>query len=235
MMNRMVIAALAWLVTVDVAAQDQPLTPEQEQARQHYVQGESLADQGRWAGALEEFERAYALAEGLPTRYLIGLDVALANAELERWAQAVRLLEAFMEAAPPDEPRRPEAEQRLAEARRRLALQGGGQLEASPIGIAILAVGAASVVAGAILGGVALQQDSDARAMCVGTSCTDEAFNSIGAAGDLAIGADIMLWGGLGIAALGSILAVALGTSSSATASAMCTDRGCALGVAGRF
>jgi hypothetical protein len=226
-------AAIITIALWAAPAGAQELTPAQQEARQHYEAAEALAAREEWAGALGEFARAYELAEGLPTRHLIRMDVALANAELGRHRETVRLLELFMQEAPADEPQRVEAQRRLDEARRQVALERG--FEPSPVGLTILAVGAASVIAGAILGGLALQQDGDARAMCVGTSCTQSSLDAIGGAHDLAIGADVLLFGGLGIATLGAILSVALGSSGGTSASAMCTDQGCELEIAGRF
>lgn len=216
------------LCAIPALAQERQLTPEQERARQHYITGEGLASNGDWAGALSEFEQAYELAEGLETRYLIGLDIARANDQLRRYAEAVRGYEEFLRVAPPEEERRAEAERWLAEARRRLELERGFQ--PSPIGIAIAAVGGAAAIVGGIVGGVALAQDGDARAMCTAVGCPGAAYDSLLAARDLAMASDALLFSGLGIAVVGVILTFVLADSPSSgetQVSAMCTSDGC--------
>jgi tetratricopeptide (TPR) repeat protein len=227
------IVAIIVLAHTPALAQERQLTPRQEEARQHYAVGEGLANNRDWAGALREFEQAYELAEDLPNRYLIGLDIALANEEIGRYPQAIEGYERFLEVAPPTEERRAQAEARLRELRIRVDLQRG--YSPSPIGLIIAGVGAAAAIAGGIIGGIALAQDGDARAQCTTTSCPEADWDALAGAHDLAIVADAVLWSGVGILAVGIVLTFVLAENGSATASAACTSDGCRAVVRGRF
>jgi hypothetical protein len=109
----------------------------------------------------------------------------------------------------------------------------GGGFSPSPIGLAIAGVGAAAAIAGAIVGGLALAQDGDARADCGDTSCTPEAYDALVEANMLANVSDGLLWPGLAILAAGVVLTFVL--SEGESASAACTGDGCFATVRGRF
>lgn len=109
----------------------------------------------------------------------------------------------------------------------------------SPYGIVIASAGAAAMIAGAIAGGIALAQDADARASCLGTRCTPEAYAAAGGAHGIANVADGLLWGGLGVLGVGAILMFVLpeedGESAGTTPSAACTANGCIVAITGSF
>ena len=210
-----------------------------EETRQRFELGQQAFERGDFAVALAEWERVYALMEGHPRRAFLLYNMARAHEELGRSAQALGLYERFLAEAGEDAPNRAEAQRHATELRLRLRLdeeapassEGGSP---SPIGIAIGAVGAAALIAGGIVGGLALAQDGDARARSEGSRCTPEAHAAIGEAGVLANAADGLLWGGLAVLATGVVLTFVLAESAT-TASAACTDDGCVGFVRGVF
>jgi tetratricopeptide (TPR) repeat protein len=215
------------------AAQDTAESPALAEARQRFAMAEELFARRDFASALREWERCYALMEGHPRRYYVLFNMGRALEELGRNREAIDAYERFLADAPADADHRADAQQNLNELRLRLQLEGG--FSPSPIGLAIGGVGAAAIVAGAILGGIALAQDGDARRDCEGTRCTADAHAAIGEAGTFASVADVLLFGGLAVLSAGVVLAIVLAEGGDASASAMCTHQGCGAVVRGRF
>ena len=110
----------------------------------------------------------------------------------------------------------------------------GGGLSLSPIGVTIGIVGLVAAAAGGVLGGVALAQNGDAGGQCAGTVCSPAGYAEFGDAHTLAMVSDGLLWPGLGVAAVGAILAFVLGGGDT-QASAACDANGCGASVRGRF
>ena len=157
--------------------------------------------------------------------------MARAHEELGRSAQALRLYERFLAEAGDDAPNRAEAQRNATELRLRLRLDEEAPAPSegwspSPIGIAIGAAGAAAMIAGAVVGALALADGDAAVAGCEGTRCTPAAHAAIGDAQVLANAADGLLWGGLAVLATGVVLTFVLAESPT-TASAACTGEGC--------
>ena len=73
-------------------------------------------------------------------------------------------------------------------------------------GIVLTAVGGAALVAGAVVGVVGLSKRSSVLEMCEGTVCAPEAEGDADALDGLALGADLLLWPGLALAAAGVVL-----------------------------
>jgi len=106
----------------------------------------------------------------------------------------------------------------------------------SPVGIVVTAVGGAVTLAGAALGALALTDSESAREPCSGVDCPADARDGIADAQTLANASDVLLFGGLAVAAAGVVLILALTDGGEqASASAMCTSRGCMAAVGGSF
>lgn len=237
----------SWALAAPALAQEEPTGPAVDEARRRFELGTQHAEQGDWALALTEWEQVRALLESArhPRASYVLYNIARANEELGRTGEAIEAYERYLAATAddPDAPSRPDAERHLRELRTRRQLQGGGEpaeaapggFSPSPVGIAIGAAGALAIIAGAVVGGVALSQGESARSECEGTRCTPEAYAAIGDAQTLANAADGLLWGGLGVLAVGAVLTVVLGESGEASATAACTTEGCTALVRGRF
>lgn len=133
---------------------------------------------------------------------------------------------------------RAEAESELRELRARLELDSsdaGSGPSLSPVGPVVLSVGAASAIASAITGALALARDADARQGCENARCPAELGPVADEARTLAIVTDALLFGGLAVAAAGLVLTIVLPGSSDTRASASCTGNGCGLRFEGSF
>lgn len=236
------------------AQENEPPTaasPVSGEARQRFELGRQAFEQGDFATALSEWERVYSLLEGHPNRELVTYNMARAHEELGRTREALELYERFLAQTGDEAPSRADAQRHVRELRLRLQLDAQTSQEepaasdpepaqpsgfsASPVGIAIASIGAAAVIAGAIVGGLALAQDGDARADCDATRCSPDAYSALVDAHTLANAADGLLWGGLGVLAVGAVLTFVLGGSGDTEASAACTGDGCVAVVQGRF
>ncbi len=246
------LAAGLLALSASASAQEEPESPAVQEARQRFELGTRHAEQGDWALALTEWERVRSILESVrhPRSSYVVYNIARANEELGRTREAIEAYERYLAATAndPEAPSRDDAERHLRELRVRRQLQGAEEgttagreqsasagFSPSPVGLAIGGIGAAAVVAGAIVGGLALSQGDAARADCVGTRCTPEAHAAIGDAQTLANAADALLWGGVAVLAAGVVLTIALGDSGEARASAACTGDGCMAVLEGRF
>lgn len=239
------LAAVLLLVValVPCVATAQPdADPRVERARVAFTRAEEHFRTHDFALALDGFERAHALlAEvGHPRSHLVLYNVALCNERLGRHELALAQFEQFLVGAPADAPYRDEATVRAAELRQRLALARGDAAPShggvSPVGPVIAAVGGAAIVAGAVLGGLALAESDSARAGCVDTSCPPDARAGIDGARMLAYGADGLIFGGLAVAAAGIVLSfVLVEGDDDVRASAICGPTGCTATLEGSF
>ncbi len=111
----------------------------------------------------------------------------------------------------------------------------------SPIGLAVAGVGGAMLIAGAITGGLALERDGTLAMLCPNNLCVEEARPVLEERRALAISADVLIFGGLAVAATGVVLAFLMpstGASESARADrprlyASCSPTGCGAVVRG--
>ena len=112
---------------------------------------------------------------------------------------------------------------------------GGGGI--SPVGPIFLGVGGAMVIAGAITGALTLSSRGDLTAMCTGMACPESSRGLADDVSTLALTTDILLFGGLAVAATGVLLTLLLtdGGSSDTAASLTCTDQGCMAFLAGEM
>lgn len=229
--------------------------PLSHEAQQRFELGRQAFEQGDFATALTEWQRAYDLLEHHPRREYVTYNMARAHEELGRTRQALELYERFLARTGSDAPNRTDAQRHVRELQLRLQLAEadvsdpsppveGAQnptvepsvgFSPSPLGIAIASIGAAAVIAGGIIGGLALAQDAEARPDCTQDGCSPEAHSALVEAHTLANVADGLLWGGLGVLAAGAVLVFVLGESGGTDASAACTGNGCVAVVRGRF
>src|SRR5690606_16370056 len=107
----------------------------------------------------------------------------------------------------------------------------------SPIGPIVLGVGGAMMLAGAITGGLALAEHGELTGMCDAQlmRCPAELEARVDDLAVLSITTDVLLWGGLAVAATGAVLTFLLKEESSSTVSAACDGTGCAAFVTGSF
>lgn len=184
---------------------------------------------GREAEALELFERALAETNALAAEDA-GIREARHIAE-ERIAE----LNARMAARGPEE--RPESEASRAPASSPSSSSGRAAEPLSPVGPIVLAVGGAMILAGAITGGLALAEHDDVTGMCDAQRmrCPPELEGRANDLAALSFTTDVLLWGGLAVAATGAILTYLLREESGGSLSAGCTETGCVGFVTGSF
>lgn len=236
----LVAGVLAWSATGGAQPSSPAAQSPIEQGRLHFARGEELYAGGQYALSLSEFRRVYELLSGAGHRNapIVLYNVARCYVELGRNREAVETFEQFLRDAPEDAQMINEARIELRELRARVSLgtaSGAGGI--SPVGPVVLAVGGAALLAGATTGIVALLQHGDATAQCVGTACPAGVADALDAAHGLAIASDALLFGGLGIAALGAVLLAVVrdGSGEPAPATATCSGEGCFVGVRGSF
>jgi hypothetical protein len=116
-----------------------------------------------------------------------------------------------------------------------------GGLAISPIGIAVAGAGAAMIIAGAITGGLALDRDGTLAMLCPADMCVEEARAVLDERRALAISTDVLIFGGLAIAATGAVLAFVLESGASQSSArraeprllAGCSPSGCGVALRG--
>lgn len=243
-MTRLVAACIAAgvvLATPRAYAQDANESPAIAEARQRFTVATELFDSGNYAGALREWQTVYQLMESHPNRAQVLFNIGRAYQELGQARQALAHFRRYLAETPGDAPHRATAQQIMRELELRLELQreGGqdsGGFSPAPIGIAIGVTGVAAIIAGSVLGGMALAMDSSGRAQCQEGRCTEEAYATVVDAHMYANVADVLLWSGIGLAAAGTIVAIVLGDSpDNARGSASCTSDGCVVVLGAAF
>lgn len=246
-----------------------------ERARGAFRLGRQYYEQGQFAQAATEFERAY----GLSGRGQLLFNAYLAYRDAGDQANALRTLRGYLAAVPEAEDREhlearaealaasvSEAEMREAETRareeaarqaqqeaeeaRRRAASGPGvrHVDGEAWPWAILGVGGAMLITGAITGGLAISERGSLDTNCPIMLCPVD-FDLQGAQDNistLALVTDVMLIGGAVLAGTGLILAIVLGprdepledaepTAPPPEASAGCTTDGCSASLRMRF
>jgi tetratricopeptide (TPR) repeat protein len=232
-MSYSVLAAVL-IAGAPAAAQDD------ERARLHFESGRSYFAEGAYERALQEFQQAYTLSE----RPALLFNIGQTEERLAMYEEAAQTFERYLAAVPNDE-NRAVLERRIANLRERAqgratqphteplpepqATTGPRTATQTPStsggndglvlgGIAALAVGGAALVTWAILGGLALGEQSEIENGCYPTrSCTPADVADMDA---FALGADIMWPVGAVAAGVGvALLIVGLTSSSSEHAS----------------
>lgn len=223
-----------------------------ETARGHFRLGTSLYDQGQFRQAAEEFAEAYRLSQR--PQLMFNAYVAYRDAnDLENAVNALRIyLEGSGDAVEDRvnlEARLASMSQELEEQRRRdAALAAERERNNRPAPVppsgpevwpwAILGIGAAVVVGGAITGGLALAEADSLATECPDGVCRSNVdFDARQSTIDtLGIVTDVLLFGGGAIAITGLILGIAIGTGGGdAEVRTACSSTGCAASLRTRF
>jgi tetratricopeptide (TPR) repeat protein len=224
-----------------VSAQSESFSAE---ARQRFDLAAEAFERGDFATALTDFERVYGLLDGHPRRSLLLYNMARSNEELGRNREALHLYERFLAESGEDAPNRPEAQQHVSELRLRVGLAetapSSGAMattsSTSPIGPIVLGLGAATLIAAAITGGVVVAEDAALTAMCSDGACPGAARSHANGIEALANATDALWIGGAVVGVTGLILTLVLRDESPAPpVAASCSEKGCSLQVRGTF
>lgn len=231
----------------------------EEEARIHFELAERYYRDGRFSSAADEFQIAYELSGRTELLY----NAFLAHREASEFAEAATALEAYLPTVP-EGSRRRQLEVRLEQTRGlRVRAEAtdppsGGELapedheealvedvneaetnevdepSTSVVPWVLIGTGGAMVVAGAVTGILTLGVQSDRDALCEDNVCTGD-FESIQDQGrTLALTTDILLFGGIAVAA-GGLLWLLLDKDPPVDSAASCTSDGCAATISGRF
>lgn len=258
--NNRFLAALAvagslclFSATAPLAARAQEQDPRVAEARAHFEAGEGHYGAGRYALAAQEFQRSHELLAAAQhhNAALVLFNVGRSLMELGGHDQEARDAYARFLAEAPVSGETTEmislAQQHMRELDVRLgsastgaasttSARSGGSI--SPVGPILLGVGGAMLVAGAISGGAALGQYGDLESMCSDGRCPDSARGPADVVRTTTIVADVMLFGGLVVAAAGLVLTLVLTegeSSDQAAVSLSCGAAGCEAEFRGTF
>lgn len=221
-------------------------------ARQLFEVATAHYQQGRFLDAAHEYEEAYRLSTRAPL--LFNAYVAYRDASMQ--ADAARLLRAYLESGAVEPERRPmldarlasmeadlaeHPEERRAEPRPRAAgsssapaAQGDGDVLAGTVAPILLGVGAASLIAAAITGGLAVSTHDALSNACGGDVCPPDRQGDIDSLATLTTVTDVLWPIGAAAVAVGLVLiAVDLTNDGETTATAACGPAGCQLVVGG--
>lgn len=210
-----VLVSLLFALSSPVAAQPSA----DERARVHFEAGRGYYDQGRFEDAAREFEEAYRLSPRPQLLY----NISQASREAGNLPRAIESLRQYL-AETPDAANRAALERRL---RTMEEQQRGTQATAPmpegpdptgdedsggfPVGPVVIAVGGVAVIAGLITGWLALDAESSLEEMCPDGACPPsvdvDAEASRGQT--LATVSDVLVFGGLAVAAGGLLVTVA--------------------------
>lgn len=250
--------ALPFAELASARAQDEEAESAQvSRARALFEEASQHHRDGRHALAADAFEEAYDLlaAEQHPGAALILYNLGASLAEIPgRECDAKAAYTRFLQEADASNPsvrenlrtvqqRIRELDARVGDCRESSAESPAGAANEpsgglSPVGPVLIGVGGAAVIAGVVVGALALMTDSDLSTRCGGDTCADTPEHR-SMYDDLTLYAgmaDGLLIGGAAIAALGVVLTLVLeGDGDSPTVSAGCDGDQCAAVVRGTF
>lgn len=209
-----VLALWTVLFASPALAQEPEPTGNDEAARTHFASGRVHFDEGEYEAALREFQSAYDLSH----RDALLFNLYLAEERLGHLAEATDYLQRYLASDVVPDDQRPTLERRLENMRERLAAQSEAQASPAPVpershpllvpGLVTLGIGAASLIAFAVVGGLALGEDGRLATTCgadAGRTCSDAEVSDLRS---LSMGADIALSIGLVAAAVGGALLI---------------------------
>ncbi|MEC7525969.1 MAG: tetratricopeptide repeat protein [Myxococcota bacterium] len=212
-----------------------------EEARATFEQAETEFERANYALALQGFQRSYELLEGHPRRPLVLYNIGRCYEELGRHREARDAYQRYLDEAGSEALEREDTEARIRELDTRVTMdastpaEGGGDI--SPLGPVVMGVGGAMLVAGAVVGGLALASRGDLTAMCDSAMrCPADSRGLADEVSGLALATDVLLFGGAAIAAAGLVLTLVLQEDSERpAASVACAESGCVALVQGSF
>jgi tetratricopeptide (TPR) repeat protein len=223
---RLIIALSVSLLAANAWAEPGPIEAGDEEARAQFEEGAALAEAGDWQGACPRFLRAHELRPTGGTR----LRLADCYEHVDELKRARALYQEIIDgAATETKPERIEiAKEGVARIDARLSalevekpspvpspspvradqpVEPGDGLSPLPGGV-LLGVGAAGLVVGAIVGGLALAQEQEVRDACPEGRCSPDQRSNADAAESKALGADIAFAIGGAAAATGLVLLI---------------------------
>ncbi|MFO0684562.1 MAG: hypothetical protein U0234_21080 [Sandaracinus sp.] len=231
-------ATLLWLASPTAHAQSSPSAAD-ERGQLHFQAGNDSYHRGDYESALREFR----IALELSGRAELHFNLASCLERLDREQEAADELEAYLaaapeapnrdalaervtrlraraaahEATPPSDPPLAPMEQEGAGSSSEGAVSPTSAeapaAQPHPVGWVVLGTGAASLIAFAVLGGLALAED-DALARECGLACSPARVSTLET---LDLGADVTLGVGLGLVTLGVVLALTVQESTPST------------------
>lgn len=235
------VVVAAWLAA---APATRAQVPDEQAARAAFDEAETEFGRGNYALALRGYQRSYELMEGHPRRPFMLFNIARCFEELGRLEDARDHYQRYLRDSGSQAVMREETEARLRDLETRINLAnegvtpgppdresdgaGASGASISPVGPIVLGVGGAMLVAGAIVGAVTLTRRSDVTAMCAGMVCPAAAQSDADEVATLALVTDVLLFGGLAVAAAGLVLTLVLTEGGDdASASIGCGPTGC--------
>lgn len=252
---------LTMAMTGTTAAQEAERDPRETEARQAFLEGREHFDDERFRLAVESFRRAHQLLSeaGSPMAPTILYNVATAldelpghqveardtyrrflaeatdqvDPDLRRTVQMrireldLSIAERSDEAAPTDEVTEPAA-----------PADEPAEERMSIVGPIVAAGGGALLVTGAILGAIALGQGNDIEEACPElTACSPALRSDYDQMRTRSVTADVLIFGGLAVAAVGAVLMFTLkdGGDDDVSVGAACDGQGCYASARGSF
>jgi hypothetical protein len=214
MRTRMIVFA-TWLAAASAAAQDES-DPRVAEARGIFDRGEQQFADGLYAEAAQSYEQAWTIMHDQmspphPRAHLVRYNWALAVERGGAPRRAAEIYRHYLDEGGSAEPNAAEVEARITALIHMEggAPRGGGGI--SPVGPIVLAFGGAAVIAGAIVGGLALADGDALREDCPGLSNCDPSDEGRYETMRLMSGAaDVLLFGGLAVAAVGVVLTLTI-------------------------
>lgn len=236
----------------------------EEEARAIFAEGERQYEAGNHQLALEAFQRVRELMDDNPHgRVIIGYNIAKCYDRLGRFADALREYEQYLANAPSDAPFRAETLDRVRELRGRVTTEatsgessaspeptepasppGGAVTESTessvlvPVGVAVLSLSAASLLAALPTGVVALDREAELEENCPNGLCPPSAQGTLDDAYLFGTVTDVLWIAGLSAAVVGGAL-LTLGIvsegSEAPSVGAACVEEGCVATFTTRF
>ncbi len=224
------------------AQSEDPTAP----AREVFSEAARQFEAHNYALALRGFNDAYdqLRALGYERAAYTLYNVGRCYEELGRLPEARDAFQRFIDETGEDAPHRAEVQDRIRDLQARIDLAGGdrsapsagGGENLSWVGWATVGVGGAAILASVITGALALDAGGQLAARCPDFTCGAADASLIDQADSLSIATDVLLFAGIGVAAVGVLLAILLDHDDSApAASAFCTPDGCAMSIAQSF
>ena len=251
-MTALVFGIASWALLLSVAGAQAEVPEGDEEARARFELAQRLYQDGEFARAAEEFERAY---EAAPRAALL-FNAYLAHRDAGQDARSAEVLRRFLETGEIEEERRRNLEARLAVLEREIAeaaeretrdasseraeerpAEGGGGL--GPLPWVLVGSGAAVLVASVVTGALSFDAAARLDALCPSVhACTGDWRAAQSEGEGLAIATDVLWPVGLALAGTGLVLWIVEATSSGSSeeapqASIGCDHHGCMAVVTG--
>lgn len=225
MTKRVGLMVIVWSMSSAVAAaQEEQRSPQETQAQAEFQAATDHYDNERWSLAAQSYQRSFDLLAEIdhPRRGWVAYNIGRSLEHLPgRERDALAAYRTFLSLTTDDSSNPEGAEQRaLARSRiEEIVARGGGGGGMSPVGPALVGIGAAILVAGAGTGIGALVMQGDILAVCGERTCPESQRGAASTMEALAIATDVLLPIGAVAAALGVVLMFALTAGGSETAS----------------